>query len=126
ARRRRIRRSLEIALAARPAVVAALDAEVDLLDRQVAHVADPERSGAAVEAEAKGIAEAVRPDLAPVEPDAHERVVGGDGSVEVDAQDLPVERRQVLRVGVRRRARPSLVVAVPAVTRADVELPVHR
>ena len=51
-----------------PAVVFAADArrglEVDLLERVLADVADPEVAGRAVEGEAPRIAQAVRPDLA--------------------------------------------------------------
>src|SRR5262249_60922973 len=69
------------ALAVRPPVVAPGDTEVDLLDRLVADVPDPEPAGATVEAHPEGVAEPVGPDLAARARGADERVVGGNRPV---------------------------------------------
>jgi hypothetical protein len=74
----------------------------------LADVAEVELAGAAVPAEAVRVAEAVRIDLAEPARLADERVgrrdavpaVGGVGPARVDAQQLAVRHRQVLRVGV--------------------------
>ncbi len=97
----------------RPPVVAALDDPIDLLPAEVAHVAAVEVPGDAVELEAPGVAESVRPDLSQLAGLAGERVVGWDGAVLVDPQDLPVRTVQVLSVR-----------AVAVVTDCEVELAV--
>src|SRR5262249_28266333 len=107
-----------------PGEIAPGDADVDLLDREVADVSDPELVRRGVEAHPERIAEAVGPDLPAVGPHADEWVVGRDRAVEVQAEDLAVERRQVLRVRVGRRAGSALIVAVPRVADSDVELSV--
>ena len=88
-----------------PAIVGALDDVVDLLPGEVAHVAAIELPGGAVELEPPRIAESVGPDRPELARLAEERVVGGDGSVLVDPQDLPVRTAQVLG------ERPVAVVA---------------
>src|SRR5262249_41135893 len=110
------------ALAVRPRVVLAAGDDVDLLDREVADVADPERVRVGIEAHPERIAEPVREDLAALAGLIEERVVIRDRTIEVEAQDLAVDLVQVLRVGVRRRPRAALVVTETGVADADVEL----
>src|SRR5262249_25912887 len=110
------------ALTVWPAVVPPGDPEVDLLDRLVADVPDPERPGAAVEAHPEGVPEPVGPDLAARTCGADERVVGGDRPVEIEPKDLSVERGEILGVRVRRGPRAALVVAVTRIADANVEL----
>jgi hypothetical protein len=88
-----------------PAVVAALDDPVDLLPAEVAHVAAIQLPGGAVELEAPRVSESIRPDRLELAGLAHERVVGWDRAVLVDAEDLPVGIAQILGV------RPLSVVA---------------
>src|SRR5262249_49008642 len=109
------------ALAVRPAVVPPGDPEVDLLDRQVADVPDPERPAAGVEAHAERVAEPVGPDLAARARGADERVVGRGRPVEIEPQNLPVERGEILGVRVRGSTR-ALAVAEARVADANVEL----
>src|SRR5262249_55878644 len=118
----RIRRPLEIAFTTRPAVVTARHTDVDFFDRVVANVPDPELPGRAIEAHAKRVAEPVGPDLAARVHYTHEGVVGGRRAVEVEAQNLAVERREILGVRIRRRSRAADVVAEPAVAGAHPEL----
>src|SRR5207244_13238103 len=66
--------------------------------------------------------EAVAEDLPALPHLAEERVVRRNGSVQVEAKDLPLELVQVLGVGVGRRAWPTLVVAQAGVADARVEL----
>ena len=94
------------ALAVRPAEVGAARAsgrdEVDLLPRVLPDLADPQIAGEPVEREAPGIAEAVRPDLAAPARLSDERIVGRNRvsarAAHVEAQDLALELREVLRV----------------------------
>src|SRR5262249_56314429 len=75
-----------------------------------------------VEDHPEGVAEAVGPDLAARASGADERVVGGDGPVEIEPQDLPVERGKVLGVRVGGRVWTALVVSEARIADADVEL----
>ncbi len=115
----------ERALAVRPGVVAARRDDVELLDREIADVGHPEPARHRIESEAEGIAEAGGEDLAALPDLAEVGIVGRDGAVEVQAQHLPHEDVQVLRVRIRRRAGTALVVAEAGVADADVELPVR-
>ena len=103
-----------------PPVVAPFDNAIDLLGVGLPDVTGPQLTGHAVEAEAPGVAQAVRPDLRAALP-ADEGVVGRDGvwlsGVDVDSQDLPQEGVEALGVVVRIRA--QLPVA-----KADVEVPI--
>src|SRR5262249_51888674 len=110
------------ALAVRPPVVAPGDTEVDLLDRLVADVPDPEPAGATVEAHPEGVAEPVGPDLAARARGADERVVGGTRPVEIEPQHLPVERGEILGVRVGGGSGTALVVTEARIADADVEL----
>src|SRR5262249_52173810 len=115
------------ALHAAPAVVVAALAsrlEVDLLDRVLADVADPQVAGLAVEAPAPGVAHAVVPDRGHEAGIAHEGVVGGRAAVVVDAVHLAQRLVVRLRVAAGHVAR-ARVVEVAAVTDADVQLAVR-
>src|SRR5439155_16318283 len=68
-------------LAQLPAVVAALDDQVDLLVEVLAHVAGPQDAGLAVERHTPDVAQPVRPRLRPGVVAAHEGVVLGDGVI---------------------------------------------
>src|SRR5581483_7665878 len=111
-------------LAVRPGVVAAGGHDVDLLEREVADVGEPELAGVRVEAEAERVPEARREDLLTLPGLAEERVVVRDRAVEVEPHDLALDRVQVLRVRIRRGARAPHVVAVPRVADPSVELAV--
>ncbi len=112
-------------LARGPAVIAARDHDIDLLPRRVADVACPERAGLRIEAKAPRIAEAVGEDLRPLGSHAHERVVLRDRAVQVEAQELAIERLQILRIRVHRRAGTALVITHRRVAHAHVELAVR-
>src|SRR5262249_44867107 len=96
-----------------PAVVAAELDLVDLFPLVLADVAGPELAGQAVEAEAPGVAKTVSVDLRLAAARA-ERVVARDAVgravVDVDAEDLAEERRQLLAVALRVAARAAVAV----------------
>ena len=95
------------ALDHRPAVVAALADEVDLVDLVLAELGGPQAT-AAIPGEALDVAVAERPHRR-----ARERVVGGDAPIGVDAQDLAVGRAAVLgQAGVPGLADPGVELAV--------------
>src|SRR5262249_8111312 len=108
------------ALAVRPAVVAAGDPEVDLLDRQVADVPRPELPGGGGDAHRTGGGDRGGPARAARPRRADERVVGGDRPVEIEPQELPVERGEILGVRVRGKT-GAPAVAEPRVADANVE-----
>ena len=97
------------AFVAAPAVVAASDDDIDLLERVLADVAQPEGAGRAVEAVPPGVAEAVSKDLWSATA-AGEGVVRRDGVVclagDVQAQDLAAQDIGILArpFGVARAA----------------------
>ena len=100
--------------------------EVDLLPRALPDVSDPEVARDAVEGEAPGVPEALRPDLGERARPAGVRVVGRDGvllprvpGVDVDAEELPEPRPVALREVLR-------VPAAPAVAEAERERAVDR
>src|SRR5262249_23795824 len=116
-----------VALAVRPGVIASLGDDVQLFEVLLADVPQPELACRVVEAEAPRIAEARGPDLATLPRLARVRVVGGDGSAgNVEPKDLAFERAQVLRIGVRARARILPREVTDSVfPDADVELAVR-
>src|SRR5262249_4198024 len=113
------------ALAVRPGVVAPRGDDVDLLDREIPDVCEPQLAGEGIEAEPEGVAEAVGEDLAALADLADERVVSLDGAVgDVEAQALAHEDVQVRGVRIGRGARSPLVVPDSGVADPDVELAV--
>ena len=102
---------------------------VDLLEVTLADVTDPQVAGIAVEREAPGVAQSVRPDLGSAALVADERVVGAArrtaaalGRVDRSAGSCRARAqrswRMALRVAARRRRRPRCTGAGPARTRA--------
>src|SRR5262249_5299576 len=93
------------ALAQPPAVVAALDDDVDLLVEVLADVGRPELARLLVASHSPDVAEAVGPGLGAGARPIHERIVLGDGvvlarvlAIDVDAVDLAEQRLKVLGV----------------------------
>src|SRR5262249_15810739 len=88
-----------------PAVVAALDHQVDLVVEVLAHVPGPQPARLAVEGDAPRIPHPVGPDLRRSTFGAHKGVVPGNAvrlvpgaAIDVDPQDLAQEGLQVLAV----------------------------
>src|SRR4030095_14360970 len=90
--------------------------DVELLDRVLADVTQPERPGGRVEAEPERVAKPECPDLVS-SGHADERVSRGGRTVQVEPEHLAFERVHVLRVGIgggtRRPAVPEAGVADP-------------
>ena len=97
ARRRRLRDA--VALAGRPPVVRARGPVVDLLPGGLADVVDEDPTAERLDRERERVAKPQRPDLLPGARHADERVVGRNGTVGVDPQQLAQQIRQSLRVG---------------------------
>src|SRR5262245_56627978 len=108
----------------RPAVVVSRGDDADLLEGKIADVGDPQVPRERIEAHAEGVTKAPGEDLATRARLAEEWVVGRDGAVEVDAQDLALDGIHVLRVRIRCRPGAADVVAVTGVTDAHVQLAV--
>src|SRR5262249_9781508 len=93
------RREAVVALADVPAIVAAARDDVDLLERRLTDVPDPEVAGLAVEAPAPGIAEADGIDLRAIE-DAGTAEIAQRGAGERVARRDRVGRAERLRIDV--------------------------
>src|SRR5204862_3608359 len=91
-----------------PAVIFPAANDRDFLDAVLSDVADPQVTRDAIEAEAPGLAETVRPDFRAHIAPTTKRIIGGDGVLEarvalvhIDANDLAEEQLHVLAVALR-------------------------
>ncbi len=110
-----------------PTVVAAIGDDVDLFDTVLANISEIQQSRLTVEAEAEGIAQAIREDLIETIR-AHKRIPRGNAvfpvrrvrPVHIDANDFTVDLVDAL--GIAARDMPgSNVVRLPTVTEGHIE-----
>src|SRR5687768_5036266 len=112
-----------------PAEVSAAGGDVDFLDVVLPDVADVKVAGLAIEGEAVGIAEAIRPDFWNGARLTDERVIRGnavllarrEGRIDIDSQDLAEWRVELLAVAVNLVAEDRFLAAHRLVGRSGDE-----